>query len=236
MVEHYLLEAALENAEALLDTVTDNEVLKNIPIVGTCIKVVKSVGDVRDRLLAGKLVQFCQRLNEVSPEGREKMRKKMASNPDEAERIGSTLMIVLDKITALEKADIVAYVFIAYTLDVIDQADLRRFLDAIDQAFVDDLVDLLDTAESKHSTPSVYMKHLERTGLTFADSTMIAKSREDWHYGISRLGKQFIAAYKAGSKYCTDHSSGPHNTLAPEKGGSHEWRSVKGIASRDFPQ
>ena len=63
MVEHYLLEAALENAEALLDTVTDNEVLKNIPIVGTCIKVVKSVGDVRDRLLAGKLVQFCQRLN-----------------------------------------------------------------------------------------------------------------------------------------------------------------------------
>jgi len=196
MVEHYFLEATLENVEAVIDSFTDNEVLKDIPLVGTVFKLLKASLDFRDKLFATKFIRFVQTSDKITPETRQKVRQKVASNPDEAKRVGQTLMIVLDRITALEKAEMIAYVFIAYTLEEIDQADFRRLLDAIDQAFVDDLADLLGTAESKHGTSSVYMKHLSRTGLTFADSTKIAKSREDWHYAVSRLGKQLIAAYK----------------------------------------
>jgi len=41
MDENLLIEAALENAETLVETVTDSEILKAIPVVGTALKVIK---------------------------------------------------------------------------------------------------------------------------------------------------------------------------------------------------
>jgi hypothetical protein len=205
MAEHYLLEAALENLEAVIDPVINNDIVKSIPVIGTAFKVIKGASDIRDRMFAAKLTTFLLTTEKVTPQAKEEMRQRIASSPDEAKKVGQALMLVLDKITALEKAEMMAYIFIAHTLGQIGAADFRRLLDAIDQAFVDDLADLLGIAESKHSTAAVYMKHLSRTGLTFADSTKIAKSREDWHYDVSRLGKQLIDAYRMGLKYCTDH-------------------------------
>ncbi len=208
MAEHYLLETALENLEAVIDSVTDNDIVRNIPVIGTAFKMLKGASDIRDRMFAAKLTKFLLTTENVTPQAKEAMRQKIASSPDEAKTIGRTLMLVLDRITALEKAEIIAYLFVAYTLGHIESVDFRRLLDAIDEAFVDDLGDLLGRTESKHSSPSVYMKHLSRTGLTFADSTRIAKSREDWHYAVSRLGRKLIDAYWEGMKHC-DGGIGP---------------------------
>ena len=58
MKKETLIEAALENVEALIDVFTDNEILKSIPVVGTALKVIKGAGDIRDRLFAAKLMTF----------------------------------------------------------------------------------------------------------------------------------------------------------------------------------
>ena len=116
--------------------------------------------------------------------------------------VGETVLLVVEKISALDKAKILAYIFIAYTQGHIEQTDFLRLCDAIDQAFVYDLEELLGTAESRHNVSATYMKHLTRTGLTFADSRKIARGPEDWHYAVSRLGKQLIDAYSKGMKCC----------------------------------
>ena len=199
MTKHCLLEATLENVEAVIDAATDNEILKNIPVVGTAVKLVKEAVDIRDRMFAAKLTTFLQALNETTPEAREKLRQKIASSPDEAKEVGETLLLVLDKTTTLKKAEIIAYIFIAYTLEHITATDFRRLLDATDQAFIDDLIDLL--SRGGHSNQA-YMKHLSRTGLTFADPRMTFRTPEDFHYAVSRLGKQLIGAYSEAMKYC----------------------------------
>jgi len=202
MAEHHLLEAALENGEALIDAAIDNEFLKAIPVVGTAAKLVKAAGDIRDRFFAAGLARFLQALNETTPEAREKIRQKAAASPDEAREIGETVLLVVEKITALDKAQILAYVFIAYTQGHIGPTDFLRLCDAIDQTFVYDLKELLGIRKSGHPNTADYMKHLTRTGLTFANSSLIARGPEDWHYGVSRLGIQLIDAYSEGMKYC----------------------------------
>ncbi len=202
MGEHYLIEAALENVEAVIDAATQHEVIKNIPVVGTCAKALKAVGAIRDRIFAAKLARFLQTLDETTPEAREKIRQKIASSPDEAQEVGEALLLVLEKITALDKAQILAYVFVAYTQGHVRATDFLRLCDAIDQAFVYDLKELLGTPDSRHNVSDTYTKHLERTGLTFADSRFIARGPEDWHYGVSRPGQQLKDAYSEGVKYC----------------------------------
>jgi len=201
MGEYPLLEAALENVEAMVDAGIDNEIAKSIPIVSTVFKVLKAVPDIRNRIFAAKLTRVIQVFERISPETTEKIRQKAATSPDEAQKVGENLLLVLDKITALEKAEIIAYVFIAYTLGRIGAADFRRLADAIDQAFIDDLKGLLNAQKSGRSQAS-YMKHLERAGLTFADLNKIPRNRQYHHYVVSDLGTQLIAAYSAGMEYC----------------------------------
>ncbi len=202
MGEHYLVEAALENVEAIIDAATQDEVIKNIPFVGTAAKLLKAAGAFRDRMFAAKLSRFFQHLGEVTPEAREKITQKMAASPDEAMKVGQTVLLVVEKITAFDKAQILAYVFIAYTQGHIGAKDFLRLCDAIDQAFIYDLKDLLGVHEAGYTTDGDYMKHLSRTGLTFADPRKIFRTPEDYHYGISRLGEQLRDAYTQGMKYC----------------------------------
>ena len=202
MGEHYILEAALEGVEGIADAFTENEILKDIPVVGIAAKALKAAGDIRDRAFAAKITRFVQALDEITPEAREKIRQRIAANPEEAQQVGETLFLVLEKITALDKAKILAYLFVAYTMGRVGPVDFRRMADIIDQAFIDDLEGLLNARQTGHNTHTEYMKHLTRTGLTFADPTRIPRPPEDHNYKVSRLGRQFISAYDEAAKYC----------------------------------
>lgn len=95
----------LENVEAVIDAATQDEVIKNIPVVGTVAKLLKAAGAFRDKIFAAKLARFFQTLDETTPEAREKIRQKIATSPDEAQKVGETLLLVLEKITALNNGD-----------------------------------------------------------------------------------------------------------------------------------
>jgi transcriptional antiterminator Rof (Rho-off) len=201
MGEHNLARAIQQSAKDLFDSVIHSDLFKRIPVVGPAIEVCETVDDVRARMFARKLVGFLQPLDQMTPEARKKFTEKMAESQEGMQKAGETLLLVLDKITALEKAEIIAYVFITYTQGGMEEADFRRLADAIDHAFIDDLKELLDAQKTGRSQAS-YMKHLERTGLTFADLNKIPRNREYHHYVVSDLGKQLIAAYSAGVQYC----------------------------------
>ena len=192
----------METGEALYDASADNGIVNSIPIVGNIFKACKAVPDIRNRIFRAKLDRIIQVFERVPSETMEKIRQKVAASPDEPTKVGETLLLVLDKITALEKAEIIAYVFIAYTLGHLGSADFRRLSDAIDQAFVDDLKEFLNAQKTSHRTQASYMKRLERAGLTFADLNKIPRNRQYRYYVVSDLGTQLIAAYSAGMKYC----------------------------------
>lgn len=57
-IDNPLLEAALENAEVAADLLTSNEVLREIPVVGTALNIIRGVRDVRERIFAHKPERF----------------------------------------------------------------------------------------------------------------------------------------------------------------------------------
>lgn len=57
-----LLEAILESPEVVIDVLSNDQVLSEIPVLGTAFKICKAVDDVRNRAFAAKLARLLQRL------------------------------------------------------------------------------------------------------------------------------------------------------------------------------
>ena len=106
--------------------------------------------------------------------------------------------LVLEKITTLDKADVIARLFISYIFGHLTADEFRRFSDAVDQAFIDDINLFLEESESNKP----FMEYLFRTGLTTLQTT--SWSGGVTGYEISDLGKKMIEAYHQGIKYCNE--------------------------------
>jgi D-ribose pyranose/furanose isomerase RbsD len=123
-------------AEVALDSAIDSDLLKNIPICGQIISIVKFSFDVRDVLLARKVKEF---LNGMTSQQIEKLKKKLSSDERYRERFTEKVVLLLDRQSDMEKAGILAKVVSAYADDVIDRGTMERLFDAVDRLFVQDL-------------------------------------------------------------------------------------------------
>ena len=124
--ERPLLESILENVEAITDAVTDGDVLIEVPVVGTVFKLLRAADTTREKLFAAKISKFLQELDKIPRFDVEKMRKKIADSPQESQKIGNTLLMVLDKVCDLDKPKLLGQLFIAYLDNVISKEDMRN--------------------------------------------------------------------------------------------------------------
>jgi len=143
-----LLESIFENAEAIFDATSNADVLKEIPLVATAVNLLRAADTIKEKLFAAKIYQFLQELDRISPSDIEKMRKKIADSSQESEKVGNTLLMVLDKVSDLDKPKLLGQLFIAYLDNVISADELRRLVHAVDVAFVDDLLELIRSSSS----------------------------------------------------------------------------------------
>ena len=147
--DHNLLEAFLTNAEAIVDTLTENEAVRAVPVVGTAFKLCKGFDDARSRALAAKLSRFLTEPAMRTGVTAAKLQKKILADAEQANRVGETLFLVIDKLTDLEKPLVLARAYVAYLDDVLSASDLKRIARAIDMAFAEDLFAFLDAEESE---------------------------------------------------------------------------------------
>jgi hypothetical protein len=190
------LEAFLEGGEAVVDSLTDNEAVKAVPVIGTAIKLLKGLDDFRDRALAAKLASFFGDPALQSDKARQKLVSGIASDPEDARKIGETLFLVLDKVTDLDKPGLLANVFAFYLEGHLGVDELRRLAHAIDGAFTDDLIALREWKANDHAANGVeWKRNLAGVGLT----TPLVNGRWDsagsqTAYELTEIGKRLHCA------------------------------------------
>jgi len=126
MKDRPLLEAVLENTEVVADQFISNNLVKDIPFVGTALKACKAVADVRDKLFLAKISRFITELDLVPPETREALIEKMKKHSDEAKKVGEAVLFSIDKASDLEKPEIIAKIFLAYITNQISVVPFRK--------------------------------------------------------------------------------------------------------------
>lgn len=183
----HFLEAILEAGESAADLLTDNEAVRAVPVVGTALRLLKGVDDLRDRALAAKLERFFRDPALQSERARRKLRDGISDDPEEAAKVGETLFLVLEKVTDLQKPGLLARVFLAYLDGEIRADDLRRLAHAMDFAFTDDLLSLEGWQEGAHvGYGSDWKRPLVGAGLA---EVVGASGGHEVHYQLTALGR-----------------------------------------------
>lgn len=120
-------------SEVGLDSVLNDGVLKEIPFIGTIIGFVKTGLAVRDWLFLKKLYLFLCELEKVPQEVRNEMIYKLESDRSYERHVGEDLALILDRLDAVNKAQLIGRVFSVYCQGKIDSTMLQRLIFAIDK-------------------------------------------------------------------------------------------------------
>lgn len=199
------LEATLETSEAVIDALTDDKMLAEIPVIGTAIKVCKAIDDLRNRAFIAKLARFVSTLSTVQEVVKQKWRERVVESPEEAQKVGETLFFILERFTDFDKPILLSQLFLAYVDGHISSQELRRLAQAIDSCFSDDLKQLLDTHRLPQRSDASWMRYLSAAGLT-----QIAAG-QTWdesgnYYEVSPLGHKLRNAYLHGRRFTINSS------------------------------
>lgn len=124
----------MDYGEIALDALTDSELLKQIPVLGTLQKAYGIAGNISNHLFAKKLLRFLNEFSDISAKDRREMISKLVVNTEERQRIGETLMLILDKLNDMKKPTLLARAFRAFLENKIaleDFVDLAQSIDMV---------------------------------------------------------------------------------------------------------
>lgn len=204
MIKSDSKQLALEIGEFTIDQLLDESLLKDIPIVGWVFKAKQVYSSISDKIFLAKLSRFLLNLSDITPEEKEKL-KKIFEDKNQRAKIGTNLLLLLDKISNLEKLEIMAKIFIAYVANKITFEEFLSLGNAVEIAFIEDLKFLKEDTTSYFSSPyrktdpsneflyQEKVNRLLRCGLSeitssFNISTNINQSQVDIPINLSHLG------------------------------------------------
>ena len=194
------LELSAELLEPALDALTDNEILKDVPVLGIAVKVAGIGKSISDRIFLAKVKRFLDAIDPATIKEARHFAARLAAGESDAKRTAEAVVLALDDINDLAKAPMLAAIFAALLRGEMSPADFRRISAAVNAAVVDDLVALAALGpdpSGKSDDYAAVVNAMRHTGLT--DSTVhnvVTSNRVDLTEAVTPLGKAFAQALK----------------------------------------
>jgi len=211
-LEDTLKDADLQNvtadlAEAFTDTMFTEGVLKDIPVLGTVLGLVKTTMNLRDRLFVKKLIHFLSCLNSIDPHSRHKMIAEIDASQSFKMKVGEKLLYIIDKCEDHHTASYIGRLFSAFLKGDIVYAEFLRGAAVIDNIFSLDLEQFLNSSlddikkvEKFYDDPlSEFQHRLINAGICITSTEPInVHDQDDW-----KASEQYIVEGGGISIYVT---------------------------------
>lgn len=198
--ERPVVEASLECGEVISDALMRGDILVEVPFIGPAIRICKAIDAVRDRAFSMKLVRFVKNLEDITDEQKQKLKEKISKDAEQAQKVGETLLFVLERLTDLDKPALLSKLFLAYIDSVLSSEELRRLSQSVDSAFGDDLHRLLTSHELPEKSDEPWMQYLVVSGLTRLVAGQTYGDIGKLYYEVTPLAHKLRNAYFHGPK------------------------------------
>lgn len=187
-----LKDLVLESGEIALDSILEEGLAKNIPFF----QLYKIVTTIRDRVLLKKIYAFLFEHKDIGLTERVKFLSQFETGKEQRE-FGETVILLLDRVIHVKKAQIIGRLSRAYLLGRIDQDTFFILSDSADRVFLPDLPVLLEAYTGNEYDPNITQQkqlsheRLDNAGLMYwAAGTTVAT------HGIARkindYGRKFV--------------------------------------------
>lgn len=182
--EQTLKDSNLQNvsiglAETLSDSILEDGLLKDIPIIGTIVGLGKSTIKITDLLFLKKVISFLSELENVSIKDRKEMIDKIDSSEKFRIKVGEKLLYIIDKCDDHENAHYVSKLFAGYIEKEISYPDFLRGSKVIERIYIGDLIDFIN--DDRTDLEPNEIGDYEGTGLyeTYTEEVNV-RDQDDW--------------------------------------------------------
>jgi len=143
-LEHTLKDSDLHNvtislAEVFTDSLMEDSVAKDIPIIGTVIGLGKAAIGIKESLFLKKVIYFISELSDISAVKRQEMINNINKSGKFRTKVGEKLLFIIDRCDDHEKSQIIARLFSAFLLELFSYEEFLRASHIVDQLMNDDL-------------------------------------------------------------------------------------------------
>ncbi|MGX9727472.1 MAG: hypothetical protein ACTFAK_09185 [Candidatus Electronema sp. VV] len=134
------LPSVIQNAgEIGFDSLLDNGVLKDVPILSTILAIGKTWGNARDYIFAKKMIAFLQSISSLSEKERQQLIHRLDADEKFGKYAGEQIIDLLSRIDSERKAILLATALKFYAREEIDSLQLQRINYAIDRFILCDI-------------------------------------------------------------------------------------------------
>lgn len=189
-------EVVIDIAETGLDSILENEVIRQIPIVKYLYIGKKVAFDLKEFFFIKKLTRFLNEISSISVDDRRIFLEKIKVDD---EYLGEHILMIIEKLDSIEKPILIGRLFNALARGEIDTNLFYRLCNVVDSTYINDLYYLKDNIEKNELTGFAGMS-LSNAGLavryTYDGGTWGGKNEVDDEnqigYRTTNLGKRLV--------------------------------------------
>ncbi|QEF98093.1 hypothetical protein Mal15_21400 [Stieleria maiorica] len=119
------------STDNVLAVVLDDTFLESVPIASTAYKSLKAIRAGRDALLEHKLERFLHGLSDIPEDAINEHIEQLEADGRYASDVGTSLLLLIDQLDDVGKAEMLAKVWAAYLRDEINATELFNLCEAI---------------------------------------------------------------------------------------------------------
>lgn len=149
IISNELINITSELTEVGLDSLLEEGVLKDLPIVGTLVGLTKIGLTIKDKLFLKKIIHFLHQLKDISSEKRQAFVDKINEDNKYKTKVGETVILIIDKLNDYSKADYLGKLFTAAIAGKIDYDTFLKLANIIDKSYIPDLNNLICLYQGK---------------------------------------------------------------------------------------
>jgi hypothetical protein len=128
-----------ESLDSVVDILTNNELLEEIPIVKYIFSGYKIYNGIREKAEIKKLLIFLYQLTSLKDKDRKSLIDKIEENPKFKKKTFERVVLIVERLDEVEKAKITGKLFLNYILKNIDQDTFFRLCFAVERTFLTSL-------------------------------------------------------------------------------------------------
>lgn len=195
-------------SEVALDAILKDGILKDLPAIGIIVSLIKTSNNIREKIFAKKLLKFLYTLKDIPIEKRLEFINRIEEKEGFKQKVGETIIVLLEQLDNLDKPTIIGNLFKAYMLQNLTFSEFSKIASSVHRINIDDLLLFSRYHIQKKILPSIIKENLAFNGLmsvSIGDKPLLAsmnKIHQELEYEINTFGKKFIE-YGLLNKYTT---------------------------------
>lgn len=138
LLDTKLSDVAEEVVENIIDNNLTDSIVKDIPIIGTLVGIIQTTQNVSNYLFLRKIATFITKIKDISPKTRREIIDKVDNSGRYREKVGVTLLSIIDKCDGIEKAEYLAIWFRAFLKGDIEYECFMYGTHIIQRAYIED--------------------------------------------------------------------------------------------------